>query len=34
VAAYGIAVMSNTLLNYAEVKPDLLSHVVDAAPSK
>lgn len=34
IAAYGAAAKGNTLLNYAGVKPDLLSYVVDAAPSK
>jgi len=34
VAAYGAAAKGNTLLNYAGVKPDLLSYVCDAAPSK
>ncbi len=34
VAAYGAAAKGNTLLNYAGVKPDLLSFVCDAAPSK
>jgi hypothetical protein len=34
IAAYGAAAKGNTLLNYAGVKPDLLSYVCDAAPSK
>ncbi len=34
VAAYGAAAKGNTLLNYGGVKPDLLSYVCDAAPSK
>jgi hypothetical protein len=34
VAAYGAAAKGNSLLNYAGVKPDLLSFVCDAAPSK
>lgn len=34
VAAYGAAAKGNTLLNYAGVKPDLLTFVCDAAPSK
>ncbi len=34
VAAYGAAAKGNTLLNYAGVKPDLLSFVCDAAVSK
>ncbi|CAB3931814.1 MULTISPECIES: class I SAM-dependent methyltransferase [Achromobacter] len=34
VAAYGAAAKGNTLLNYAGVKPDLLSFVCDAAPAK
>lgn len=34
VAGYGAAAKGNTLLNYAGVKPDLLSFVCDAAPSK
>ena len=34
VAAYGAAAKGNTLLNYAGIKPDLLSFVVDAAASK
>ena len=34
VAAYGAAAKGNTLLNYAGVKPDLLSFVCDAAGSK
>ena len=34
VAAYGAAAKGNTLLNYARVKPDLVSFVCDAAPSK
>jgi SAM-dependent methyltransferase len=34
VAAYGAAAKGNTLLNFAGVRPDLLSFVCDAAPSK
>ena len=34
VMAYGAAAKGNTMLNYAGVKPDLLSAVFDAAPSK
>jgi len=34
VAAYGAAAKGNTLLNYAGVKPDLLSFVCDAAAAK
>lgn len=34
VAGYGAAAKGNTLLNYAGVRPDLLSYVCDAAPSK
>lgn len=34
VAGYGAAAKGNTLLNYAGVRPDLLSFVVDRAPSK
>lgn len=34
VIGYGAAAKGNTLLNYAEVKPDLLPWVADAAPSK
>jgi len=34
VAAYGAAAKGNTLLNYAGVKPDLLSFVCDAAIAK
>ena len=34
VAAYGAAAKGNTLLNYAGIKPDLVSFVCDAAPSK
>lgn len=34
VCAYGAAAKGNTLLNYAGIKPDLLSFVCDAAPSK
>ena len=34
VAAYGAAAKGNTLLNYAGVKPDLLSYVCDAAKAK
>jgi hypothetical protein len=33
-AAYGAAAKGNTLLNYAGIKPDLLSWVFDAADSK
>jgi len=34
VLAYGAAAKGNTILNYGGIKPDLLSCVVDAAPSK
>ena len=34
VAGYGAAAKGCTLLNYAGIKPDLLSYVCDAAPSK
>jgi len=34
VIGYGAAAKGNTLLNYAGVKPDLLSHVIDASPHK
>lgn len=34
VAAYGAAAKGNTLLNYAGVRRDLLSYVVDASPHK
>lgn len=34
VAAYGAAAKGNTLLNYAGVKPNLVSFVCDAAPAK
>jgi hypothetical protein len=34
VVAYGAAAKGNTILNYAGVKPDLLSMVFDAAPAK
>ncbi len=34
VAAYGAAAKGNTLMNYAGVRPDLLSYVCDAAPAK
>lgn len=34
VAAYGAAAKGNTLMNYAGVKPDLISFICDAAPSK
>lgn len=34
VAAYGAAAKGNTLLNYADIKPDLLPYVCDAASSK
>jgi len=34
VAAYGAAAKGNTLLNFAGVRPDLVSCVFDAAPSK
>jgi len=34
VAAYGAAAKGNTLLNYAGVRPDLLSFVCDAAAAK
>ena len=34
VAAYGAAAKGNTLLNYAGIKPDLISFVVDRNPAK
>ena len=34
VAAYGAAAKGNTLLNYAGIRPDLISYVVDKNPSK
>ena len=34
VAAYGAAAKGNTLLNYAGIKPDLLSFICDAAAAK
>lgn len=34
VIAYGAAAKGNTLLNYAGVRPDLISHVVDRNPAK
>jgi len=34
VAGYGAAAKGNTLLNYAGVRPDLLSFVVDRSPAK
>lgn len=34
VAAYGAAAKGNTLLNFAGVRPDLLSYVVDLNPAK
>lgn len=34
VGGYGAAAKGNTLLNYAGVRPDLLSYVVDASPHK
>jgi SAM-dependent methyltransferase len=34
VAGYGAAAKGNTLINYAGIKPDLISFVCDAAPSK
>jgi len=34
VIAYGAAAKGNTLLNYAGIKPDLLSSIVDSAKSK
>jgi hypothetical protein len=34
IAAYGAAAKGNTLMNYAGVKPDLVSFVCDAAASK
>lgn len=34
VAAYGAAAKGNTLMNYAGIRPDLLSFVVDRNPSK
>jgi hypothetical protein len=34
VAAYGAAAKGNTLMNYAGVRPDLISFVVDRNPAK
>jgi SAM-dependent methyltransferase len=34
VVGYGAAAKGNTLLNYAGIRPDLLSYVVDASPHK
>jgi SAM-dependent methyltransferase len=34
VVGYGAAAKGNTLMNFAGIKPDLLSYVCDAAPSK
>ena len=34
VAGYGAAAKGNTLLNYAGIRPDLLSYVVDRNPAK
>ena len=34
VAAYGAAAKGNTLMNYAGVRPDLISFVVDRNPSE
>ena len=34
VAAYGAAAKGNTLMNYAGIKPDLISFVCDAADAK
>ncbi|MDC0601547.1 class I SAM-dependent methyltransferase [Aliiglaciecola sp.] len=34
VIGYGAAAKGNTLLNYADIKPDLLPAICDAAPSK
>jgi len=34
VVAYGAAAKGNTLMNYAGIRPDLLSYVVDRSPSK
>ena len=34
VAAYGAAAKGNTIMNYAGVRPDLISFVCDAAPAK
>lgn len=34
VAAYGAAAKGNTLLNFAGIRPDMISFVCDAAPSK
>ena len=34
VVAYGAAAKGNTLLNYAGIRPDLISYVVDKNPSK
>lgn len=34
VAAYGAAAKGNTLMNYAGIRPDLISFVVDRNPTK
>lgn len=34
VAAYGAAAKGNTLMNYAGIRPDLISFVVDRNPAK
>ena len=34
VAAYGAAAKGNTLMNYADIKHDLINFICDAAPSK
>ncbi len=34
IASYGAAAKGNTLFNYAGVRPDLISYVVDKSPSK
>lgn len=34
VAGYGAAAKGNTLMNYAGIRPDLVSFIADAAPSK
>jgi 2-polyprenyl-3-methyl-5-hydroxy-6-metoxy-1,4-benzoquinol methylase len=34
IAAYGAAAKGNTLLNYAGIRPDLISYVVDRNPAK
>jgi hypothetical protein len=34
IAAYGAAAKGNTLMNYAGIRPDLISFVVDRNPAK